>query len=567
MWAKAMVALAALTVRSASSLAPSRAPSILHFAAQPQYGERSRRDATRGVKRTEQTERTERNANQNQNVLIVDHLNLNHQKGRHDLLSAFYFDLLGLAVDPRKEENVAKGKKTLWANAGIHQFHLPEGKPNAQVFDGVITLAYKDLRKVVARIEGRNPILDETSFAYEVDGTGGSIAVTDPWGTAFNLVEDPMGGALDPRGSQPGPASDALGMPDLCVHVPPGTNLAGISRFYEQILGASTLSLTHSALVLQASPSQTLSFRHKAGASPHADMEVLENGPANNGVHVSMYIADLKSAYAKAEALGVTFVNHRFSRQAYTLEEAVEQCMFRVIDVVDPDDPSKTPILQLEHEVRSTVKADGKNKYKSCPFDEVPALALDPASVYSSPYAPKCVSAAPSSPKASAGASDAVASATAAAEGLAEELNSLAEACNDDPTAENCEVLDLDESGPDMSSPYPVRQRVTEDDGWTQPIHRVSEELGDELNALAERCANDPTKPECELLGMTEAPPDASVDYPVRERIDSEGSWTQAKSTPAKATEAQATQSQPTDAQPKGALKDILMGSKVRWLR
>ena len=102
MWAKAMVALAALTVRSASSLAPSRAPSILHFAAQPQYGERSKRDAKRGVKRTEQTERTERNANQNQNVLIVDHLNLNHQKGRHDLLSAFYFDLLGLAVDPRK---------------------------------------------------------------------------------------------------------------------------------------------------------------------------------------------------------------------------------------------------------------------------------------------------------------------------------------------------------------------------------------------------------------------------------------------------------------------------------
>ena len=335
----------------------------------------------------------------------------------------------------------------------------------------MITLAYKDLRKVVARIEGRNPILDETSFAYEVDGTGGSIAVTDPWGTvslqhyhchrrrrrhryppppytplpsrlrqAFNLVEDPMAAALDPRGSQPGPASDALGMPDLCVHVPPGTNLAGISRFYEQILGASTLSLTHSALVLQASPSHTLSFRHKAGASPHADMEVLENGPANNGVHVSMYIADLKSAYAKAEALGVTFVNHRFSRQAYTLDAAVDQCMFRVIDVVDPDDPSKTPILQLEHEVRSTVKADGKNKYKSCPFDEVPALALDPASVYSSPYAPKCVSAAPSSPKASAGASDAVASATAAAEELAEELNSLAEACNDDPTAENCEV-------------------------------------------------------------------------------------------------------------------------------
>ena len=36
------------------------------------------------------------------------------------------------------------GKKTLWANVGMHQFHLPEGKPDAQVFDGVITLIHED---------------------------------------------------------------------------------------------------------------------------------------------------------------------------------------------------------------------------------------------------------------------------------------------------------------------------------------------------------------------------------------------------------------------------------------
>ena len=151
-------------------------------------------------------------------VLIVDHVNLNHEKGRHDLLKvrcgvsmvsprvlcgrssrlrrrrdssrgsihvaaaasprsrrgvattskrrrrdppqprerprpaavarrarrdpqAFYFDLLGLTADPRKAENIAKGKKTLWANAGIAQLHLPEGAPNAQPLDGRLTLA------------------------------------------------------------------------------------------------------------------------------------------------------------------------------------------------------------------------------------------------------------------------------------------------------------------------------------------------------------------------------------------------------------------------------------------
>ncbi len=60
------------------------------------------------------------------NILVLDHLNINHESGRHDLLKSFYFDILGCSVDPRKEENLAKGKKTLWANAGINQFHLPE---------------------------------------------------------------------------------------------------------------------------------------------------------------------------------------------------------------------------------------------------------------------------------------------------------------------------------------------------------------------------------------------------------------------------------------------------------
>ena len=46
-------------------------------------------------------------------VLILDHLNINHEKGRHDIVKAFYFDFLGLAVDPRKYENIAAGSKTL----------------------------------------------------------------------------------------------------------------------------------------------------------------------------------------------------------------------------------------------------------------------------------------------------------------------------------------------------------------------------------------------------------------------------------------------------------------------
>ena len=78
-------------------------------------------------------------------VLLMDHLNINHEKGRHDALKAFYFDFLGCSVDPRKYDNYLEGKNTLWANAGLHQFHLPEGNPHAQVFNGMITLIHEDL--------------------------------------------------------------------------------------------------------------------------------------------------------------------------------------------------------------------------------------------------------------------------------------------------------------------------------------------------------------------------------------------------------------------------------------
>ena len=116
---------------------------------------------------------------------------------------------------------------------------------------------------------------------------------------------------------------------------------------------------------------QTRSF---AAAPPGADcthdeMRLDDEGRSmNDGVHISLYVRDLPTTYAAAEALGVTYVNHRFKRRAYTLPQAVEQCMFRILDVVDPEAPHEGPILRLEHEVRSCVTADG-TKYKSCPLD------------------------------------------------------------------------------------------------------------------------------------------------------------------------------------------------------
>lgn len=331
------------------------------------------------------------------NVLILDHLNINHEKGRHDLLKSFYFDFLGCAIDPRKEENLAKGSKTLWANIGSQQFHLPEGKPAAQVFDGVVTLAYPSVAAVARRYEADAALqraLAGTRFSLaavmpsgggkeeEEAGEPAALEVTDPWGTAFRLVADPGWALADPRGRQPGPASEGHALADLTVHAPAGANFAGIARFYDQVLGAPTLRLggaEEGCCVVAVGPRQTLTFRAKpgGGAVAHEDLRQEEGGGGGGGVsnlgaHVSLYVADLPGAYRRAAALGATYVNPRFKRRAYTLDEAIDQCMFRCLEIIDPEDPGAGPILKLEHEVRAVVQRDG-SKYKSCPFDEVPA--------------------------------------------------------------------------------------------------------------------------------------------------------------------------------------------------
>lgn len=311
------------------------------------------------------------------NVLILDHFNINHEKGRHDLLKAFYFDLLGLAIDPRKVDNLEKGKKTLWANAGAHQFHLPEAE-SAQVFDGTITMTFEDdeFKALLSRLESPPNVLVDSQFAWKQTEAG--VTLTDPWGSVFNLVH--RDGPLEPRGAQPGPPSQSTGLQDLTVHVPSSVgSVAGIGRFYTQIMGCAVNHETEDKLVLQVGPEQTLTFliNPERNDIAHEEMVTLQEGIANYGPHISMYVRDLKDTFERAHDLDVVFVNHRFNRRAYTLEDALDQCMFRILDIVDPLDPEAGPIVRLEHEVRSTVKVDG-SKYKSCPFFEVPTDVLRP---------------------------------------------------------------------------------------------------------------------------------------------------------------------------------------------
>jgi hypothetical protein len=319
------------------------------------------------------------------NILILDHLNINHEKGRHDWLKAFYFDFLKCAVDPRKEENLAAGRKTLWANIGANQFHLPEGKPDAQVLEGTVTLIYPDLSSIGERLdEIRSGVLAQSQFdaVFQQDA---SWKVTDPWGNRFHLVEGEKG---DSRGQQPGGRSEGLALQELTFYTPIHCNMAGIARFYKRILGAPILEETSDHCIISVGPQQTLTFReHPEGKAivQHEDLRDDKVVPpegfsvylSNYGAHVSMYVADLPECYQKAQELGITYVNPRFTRRAYTLEEAVDDCMFRVLEIKDPDAPEEGVILRLEHEIRSVVKRDG-SMYKSCPFVEIPEQCRTP---------------------------------------------------------------------------------------------------------------------------------------------------------------------------------------------
>lgn len=307
----------------------------------------------------------------------MDHLNINHQRGRHDLVKAFYCDLLGLTLDPRKQENVLKGRKTVWANAGITQFHLPEAE-NAQVFDGVVTLAYKyktDLMEVIDILKYPPDILlDNTFFGWSILEDEREVIVSDSWGSKFKLILDPC--AWDDRGCQPGSPSRMCTMSDLCVNVHPSTSLAGIARYYEHILEAPCLSPAdeHQVAII-VSPLQTLTFKHSPSTSIDAkegDLERDEEGKiiSNAGPHISIYIKDLPMAYQRASELGAVFVNTRYKRQAFSLDDAIDQCMFRTINIIDPANIAGGAIFRLEHEIRSVVNRDG-TKYKSCPFDNI----------------------------------------------------------------------------------------------------------------------------------------------------------------------------------------------------
>jgi hypothetical protein len=96
-------------------------------------------------------------------LTLLEHVNLNVPS--QEFILPFYFDLLGCGLDPRKAANLKPEapKKTIWANCGASQFHLPHGDI-AQKIPGHIGLRYDSLEGLKSRLADSEGIQ-----SYEVD--------------------------------------------------------------------------------------------------------------------------------------------------------------------------------------------------------------------------------------------------------------------------------------------------------------------------------------------------------------------------------------------------------------
>jgi|AntRauTorckE5430_2_1112549.scaffolds.fasta_scaffold13837_2 4-hydroxyphenylpyruvate dioxygenase-like putative hemolysin len=226
-------------------------------------------------------------------------------------------------------------------------------------------------------------LLRETQFKV-VNHNDERMSVIDPWGSKFEIISSEK--VKDPRGVQDNiddAESLGNGIDNVTIYAPSGANMVGIARFYEKVMDTPALIVEENQCIVSMGPHQTLTFqsiqKDDGDINMHVDLrdeqdknpEGQQYYPSNYGPHISLYVRDIRSTYKRADELGVTYVNPRFSRRAYCEEEVVKDCMFRCLDIVDPDNVNEGVILRLEHEVRSVLKFDG-SLYNSCPFVKVP---------------------------------------------------------------------------------------------------------------------------------------------------------------------------------------------------
>jgi hypothetical protein len=347
--------------------------------------------AQRQPQQQQQIEEERRKIVDRSTLVLLEHVNLNVPA--QDLILPFYFDVLGCTMDPRKVENIHSNpdssKKTLWANAGASQFHLPYGEV-AQCIPGQIGLRYDSLTGLEQRMQ-QYPSAYKSSSILE---NGNCIRLVDHYNNVF-YCRSSSTSRVSPDWKQPilsrhadDSSTDHDDIPawkkevmgvygrddydsdDGCCRgidyiefkCPMGA-AEKIALFYNGVFDATTFCVeatnndddsdkTMVAIIAigkideNGRADQTLLFRETNKAIPPYD-----------GHHIAIYIgtsdADFAQAFGNAQWANIVWTNPRFADQAVTVNDAVQKWkQFRFKNIVDLN--TGATIMELEHEIRST---------------------------------------------------------------------------------------------------------------------------------------------------------------------------------------------------------------------
>ena len=238
------------------------------------------------------------------NIVEFGHVNLLVPDQK--LTTLFYVSGLGLTRDPF----LMTGVDNMWVNAGVTQFHLPEGK--AQVLRGATGLVVPDLAALAERLARVARPLEGTRFS--VSRKAEAIETTCPWGNRI-------------RCHAPGPRwpNLALGIAYVEIDVPPGT-APSIARFYREALQTPAFAEPGRARVPCGITTELLFLETDAAQ------------PAWDGHHVQITLANFSGPHAWLQRRGL-------------ISEESDANQYRFNDVVDVE--TGAVLVTLEHEVRS----------------------------------------------------------------------------------------------------------------------------------------------------------------------------------------------------------------------
>lgn len=320
-------------------------------------------------------------------ISLLEHININIPD--HSIVRPFYVDLLNLALDPRKAINVYENNnKTVWANCGASQFHLPHGD-NPQVIPGIIGLGFSSLESLKERLTN-----SEHNFEYEIVNAENSpsgrelIELKDGYGNIFHarkvlpnwptelcnvrtmkqpIIRDDDTDNHDlphdfvTKYGKEYSSMECLGIDYVEFRCPSGT-ARKIAEFYECVFGAVTDVVTIPSVTGEEEDETDIAIVacgevNREGRAAQNIIFKESNLPMEpyDGHHIAIYagetVSDFELVFKNCEQAGLVWVNPRFSDKAMSLTGAKKWNQFRFKDILDLK--SGKVIFTLEHEVRS----------------------------------------------------------------------------------------------------------------------------------------------------------------------------------------------------------------------